>query len=104
MNLLPFNEPEPEASDAEPIHRSADQYANSGKLPELLTIRELAKVLKLSPRSIWRLVKNQQLPAPVRIGGSIRWRADDISLWIAKGCHQTPSANPDVAPDPPRPD
>ena len=86
MNLLPFNDPQPDASAAEAIRRSVDKNPNTGKLPELLTIRELAKVLKLSPRSIWRLVKNHQLPAPVRIGGSIRWRADDISLWIAKGC------------------
>ena len=89
MNLLPFNDPEPDASAAESIHRSVNQNANSGKLPELLTIRELAKVLKLSPRSIWRLVKNQQLPAPVRIGGSIRWRADAITRWIDAGCQKS---------------
>ena len=89
MNLLPFNDPEPEAFDAEAIRRSADQRPNTAKLPELLTIRELAKVLKLSPRSIWRLVKNHQLPAPVRIGGSIRWRADTITRWIDKGCQKS---------------
>ena len=104
MNLLPFNDPERDASDAEAIRRSADQHPNAGNLPELLTIRELAKVLKLSPRSIWRLVKSHQLPAPVRIGGSIRWRADDISIWISKGCHQTSDANPDVPPNLLRPD
>ena len=89
MNLLPFNDPEPEASDAEAIRRFADQHANPGKLRELLTIRELAKVLKLSPRSIWRLVKNRELPAPVRIGGSIRWRADVITRWIDAGCQKS---------------
>jgi len=104
MNLLPFNDPEPDDPSAKVPRRSADQSVTIGNLPELLTIRDLAKVLKLSPRSIWRLVKNHQLPAPVRIGGSIRWRADDISRWIAKGCHQTPDANPDVPSESPRPD
>lgn len=89
MNLLPFNDPEPDPPDAEAIRRSADQHPHTGNLPELLTIRELARVLKLSPRSIWRLVKNHQLPAPVRIGGSIRWRADDITHWIGDGCRRT---------------
>lgn len=56
---------------------------NTGELPELLTIRDLARVLKLSPRSIWRLVRNQSLPAPIRIGGSVRWRQTDITNWIA---------------------
>ena len=89
MTHLPFNDPEPVASAAEAIHRSADKSVIAGKLPELLTIRELAKVLKLSPRSIWRLVKNQELPAPVRIGGSIRWRADAITRWIDAGCQKS---------------
>ena len=97
MNLLPFNDPEPDASAAEAIRRSADQHPNTGILPELLTIRELAKVLKLSPRSIWRLVKNHQLPAPVRIGGSIRWRADDITRWIDDGCQDAGELKPRVA-------
>lgn len=89
MNLLPFNDPEPDASADEAIRRSANQHPNTGNLPELLTIRELAKVLKLSPRSIWRLVRNQELPAPVRIGGSIRWRADAITRWINDGCQKS---------------
>ena len=88
MNLLPFNDPEPDDSSAKVPRRSADQSVTVGNLPELLTIRELAKVLKLSPRSIWRLVKNHQLPVPVRIGGSIRWRAEDIIRWINDGCQE----------------
>ena len=103
MNQLPFNDPQAHEPTTNASRRSAD-HVIAGNLPELLTIRELAKVLKLSPRSIWRLVKNHQLPAPVRIGGSIRWRADDISLWIAEGCHRTPNANPDFPPDLPHPD
>lgn len=89
MNLLPFNDPVPDDPSAKVPHRSADQPPTVGNLPELLTIRELAKVLKLSPRSIWRLVKNQELPAPVRIGGSIRWRADAITRWIDEGCQKS---------------
>ena len=78
MNLLPFNDLEPDEPSAKVPRRSGDQAVAVGNLPELLTIRELAKVLKLSPRSIWRLVKNHQLPAPVRIGGSIRWSSPPL--------------------------
>lgn len=88
MNQFPTDDPRPDESDKRTLPSSIDQTVKSGTLPELLTIRELAKVLKLSPRSIWRLVKNQKLPVPVRIGGSIRWRADEITRWINDGCQE----------------
>jgi excisionase family DNA binding protein len=59
-----------------------------GDIPELLTIRELAKILKVSQRSIWRLVASGKLVEPLRVGGSIRWRRDDIRNWIDNGCEQ----------------
>jgi excisionase family DNA binding protein len=57
-------------------------------MPELLTIRELATILKVSQRSIWRLVASGQLVEPLRVGGSIRWRRDDIRDWIIGGCEK----------------
>lgn len=52
------------------------------ELVVLLTIRELAALLKISERSIWRLVSSGQIVKPIRIGGSIRWRVKDVSEWI----------------------
>ena len=59
-----------------------------GEIPELLTIRELAAILKVSQRSIWRLVASGQLVGPLRVGGSIRWRRDDIRNWIDNDCER----------------
>ncbi len=84
MNLLPFDESHP---------KGPQQNVRSSPLPELLTIRELARALKLSPRSIWRLVRKQQLPSPIRIGGSIRWRVGEVSSWI------NDAASPQKKPD-----
>lgn len=99
MNLLPFNDPLPDEPAATAPRGSAERHSTPVNLPELLTIRELAKALKLSPRSIWRLVRNRQLPLPIRIGGSIRWRAEDISRWIAQGCNGTSGSSADVPTD-----
>ncbi len=96
MNQLPFDETPADESKPTP---NPPQPLNS--LPELLTIRELARALKLSPRSLWRLVRKQQLPAPFRIGGSIRWRVVDVSQWIAKGCNQTTDTGPETTSDRP---
>jgi predicted DNA-binding transcriptional regulator AlpA len=54
----------------------------AGQVPQLLTIHELSGLLKISHRSIWRLVRQGQLPAPIRLGSSSRWRSDQIVVWI----------------------
>lgn len=45
---------------------------------QLLSAKELAKMLSLSKRQIHRLNSCHRLPAPIRIGGSIRWDLDAI--------------------------
>lgn len=51
----------------------------------LLSAKELAKVLSLSKRQIFRLNSSGKLPAPVRIGGSVRWAESTIAKWLAAG-------------------
>ncbi len=52
----------------------------------LLDVRQVATVLDVSVRSVHRLRDGGKIPAPVRIGGSVRWRATEIDAWIARGC------------------
>lgn len=54
--------------------------------PLLLTAAELARLLNVSTRTLWRLRSAGQLPQPVRFGGAVRWRLDDVRKWIAEGC------------------
>ncbi len=53
---------------------------------ELLSVREVAERLKVSVRQIWKLASSARLPRAVRIGRSVRWRADDIDRWIQQDC------------------
>jgi excisionase family DNA binding protein len=55
-------------------------------LQALLTVREVARVLKISVRSVWRLVASRKLPAPLKVGGVSRWQRTDIARWIESGC------------------
>ena len=48
----------------------------------LLTRNDLAKVLQLSARTIGRLIVAGQLPAPIRVGKSYRWRPEEIKILI----------------------
>ncbi|MGD9646360.1 MAG: helix-turn-helix transcriptional regulator [Pirellulales bacterium] len=53
---------------------------------DLITANELARRLAISKRSLWRLRSAGQLPEPIRLGGAVRWRLEDIQKWIADGC------------------
>ncbi len=53
---------------------------------QLLTARELAKMLSISVRSTWRYRSSGRLPKTVKIAGAIRWRQQDIEQWISMGC------------------
>ncbi len=52
----------------------------------LIRIEELADLLSLSKRTVSRMMSSGRMPAPVRLGGSLRWQIDDVEQWIAKGC------------------
>ncbi len=53
---------------------------------ELLTVRDVARALKVSPRQIWKLLASGRVPEPVRLSRSVRWRRADIDEWIRLGC------------------
>jgi predicted DNA-binding transcriptional regulator AlpA len=59
----------------------------------LLRDSEVAQLLGVSRRQIWKLLKTQALPEPVRIIGSVRWREADIDAWIGAGCPANGSAD-----------
>lgn len=56
--------------------------------PALITAAELAQMMQVSVRTLWRLLSAGQIPAPIRIGGNTRWRVEEINQWIAEGCPQ----------------
>lgn len=53
---------------------------------QLLKDGEVARRLGVSRRQVWKLLAGGQLPEPVRVGGSVRWREADIVAWIQAGC------------------
>ncbi|MFO0942066.1 MAG: helix-turn-helix domain-containing protein [Pirellulales bacterium] len=59
----------------------------------LITILELAKLLKISTRTLWRMLKAERLPEPIRLGSAVRFRLDDVKDWIARGCPPRTSVN-----------
>ncbi len=52
----------------------------------LIPAEEVAAMLGVSERTLWRLLSAGKLPEPVRIGRSTRWRAAEVREWIERGC------------------
>jgi predicted DNA-binding transcriptional regulator AlpA len=54
--------------------------------PLLINVDDLADILGISVRSVWRLHSANELPKPVNLRSSIRWRLADIQKWVDAGC------------------
>lgn len=51
-----------------------------------LTARQAAKLLGISTRHLWALNSSGRLPAPIRLGRSVRWRRDELQAWLDANC------------------
>jgi len=67
------------------IQSDAESNENTGETL-VISASELAKRLGLSLRTVRRLDCSGKLPRPVRIGGAVRWRVEEITAWLASDC------------------
>lgn len=63
-----------------------DNRSTNFGVPLLISASELAAILKCSTRTIWRMDSAGRLPPPIRFGGQVRWRYQDIVHWIDQNC------------------
>jgi excisionase family DNA binding protein len=67
---------------------SAKDMQGAGELSPLLTVREVAKVLGIHVRTVWRLAAMAEMnegtfPKPVRIAKkTIRWRPETLEKYL----------------------
>jgi excisionase family DNA binding protein len=54
--------------------------------PLLISAEELAKLMHVSERTLWRLLSAGKVPRPVRIGRNTRWKLAEVTAWIDRGC------------------
>ena len=48
----------------------------------MYTVDDMSRELRISRQTLYRWRKAGVLPAPVLIGGSIRWREQDVAAWL----------------------
>ena len=59
--------------------------SNTGTTEKLLRAVDVGRILNLSKRQIFRLNSSGKIPAPIRIGGAVRWAESAIAEWLAAG-------------------
>ena len=52
---------------------------------QLLNAKAFGQRLSLSKRQIFRLNSCGKIPAPIRIGGAVRWSEETIRRWLSCG-------------------
>lgn len=50
---------------------------------ELLTRKQVEQKVQLTTSSIYRLMRQNKFPTPIRIGdNAVRWRSDELGAWL----------------------
>lgn len=52
----------------------------------LIDTREVAKLLKLSSKTIFVMSRDGRMPPPIKIGSAVRWGYDALKKWVDAGC------------------
>lgn len=53
---------------------------------ELLDVNQIATMIGVSGRTVYRLADHKKMPRPLKIGVLNRWRAQEVRDWIDDGC------------------
>jgi excisionase family DNA binding protein len=54
--------------------------------PLLISAKEVAGMMGISERTLWRLLSAGKVPQPIRIGRNTRWRRTEVAAWLEHGC------------------
>ncbi len=65
---------------------NGDDGHDNGAEPVLLDVRQVAALLGVSTRTVYRLADSGLMPRPVRLGALVRWPRAAVEEWIAAGC------------------
>ena len=55
----------------------------------LLTVSEVAKMLKVNRNFVYKLIKDGLFPKPVKLGRSSRWLKSEVEAWLQERINQS---------------
>ncbi|QDU34898.1 Prophage CP4-57 regulatory protein (AlpA) [Poriferisphaera corsica] len=86
-NSTSCNNVEGEASvENRDVYSTGNGSQNTSKsLALLLRAEQVAEFLNISVAHVYRMRNAGKLPKPVKLGGVVRWRLDELKQWVAAG-------------------
>jgi predicted DNA-binding transcriptional regulator AlpA len=61
------------------------RMTHEGERDRLIAAGGVGEILHLSKRTISRLNAQGKIPAPLRVGGAVRWSVRELTEWLAAG-------------------
>jgi len=49
---------------------------------KLLTVKEVSEIVGFKVSTLYKFIKTQEFPKPIKIGKSSRWKLTDIKKWL----------------------
>lgn len=68
-----------------PLRLRAADLPSAAEQPLAVDARRLASLLSVGVRTVRTWDAAGKLPAPIRVGGSVRWGVDEIRAWLDAG-------------------
>ena len=53
-------------------------------MEKMLCLKDVAGLLGICPRTVWRLVQREEFPRPVKVGAASRWKYSELCAYIEK--------------------
>lgn len=63
----------------------APELDDAPHLPDVLTVQEVAALLRVNRKTVYRAIERRELPGARRIGSTIRVSRDAVLRWLAEG-------------------
>ena len=57
-------------------------------LERYVTVQDLAALLQVHPRTIRRMSRRGDFPAPIRVGTMLRWREGEVTKYLDAQAHR----------------
>lgn len=50
----------------------------------LLTVKQVAEMLGVTTSTVWRWRDKMEIPQPIMVGATLRWRRSDLEKWLSE--------------------
>lgn len=73
-------------SSGSPMQASIDSSSSPQSASLLIPVAEVAQLLGVAVRTVWRMASANEIVKPIRLRGNVRWNRRELEAWVEAGC------------------